>query len=204
MRGRIVQPMTTPNNKTPILIAIGGLSGTGKSTLARGIAASLPDTVMIDSDVTRKEMFGVPATERLPPECYSREASENLYAEMVRRTEKALADGKNVVVSATFGFYTARTEQENIAKAAGARFQGIWLQAKLDTLFDRVAKRTNDASDATVEILKKQAKYDQGIAFWPGINADQKPEDVLSQALVMLTPPANPAAPRADKNGPAA
>ena len=54
----------------PRLIAVGGLSGTGKSVLARALAphvAPAPGAVLIRSDVERKAMFGVAQTEKLPP-----------------------------------------------------------------------------------------------------------------------------------------
>ena len=52
----------------PVLVAIGGLSGTGKSALARALAPFLapePGAVVVRSDVERKILFGVDETERL-------------------------------------------------------------------------------------------------------------------------------------------
>ena len=46
------------------LVAIGGISGTGKSTLARALAPGLgaaPGAVVLRSDVIRKKLFGVGA-----------------------------------------------------------------------------------------------------------------------------------------------
>ena len=63
----------------PVLIAVGGLSGTGKSVLARVLAPDTlpaPGAVLLRSDVERKMLFGAAETERLPPEAYSAEATE--------------------------------------------------------------------------------------------------------------------------------
>ncbi|MDJ0930109.1 MAG: hypothetical protein QNJ43_03935 [Breoghania sp.] len=55
----------------PILVVVGGLSGTGKSTVARAIAPGLglpPGAVVLRSDVERKLLFDVETSEHLPPE----------------------------------------------------------------------------------------------------------------------------------------
>ena len=63
----------------PRLIAIGGLSGTGKSAVARAIAPSVgafPGAVHVRSDVERKRLFGVAPRERLPARAYAPEISD--------------------------------------------------------------------------------------------------------------------------------
>src|SRR6266540_3427902 len=60
--------------KSPRLIAIGGLSGTGKSALAHALAPELapdPGAVVLRSDVERKTLFGKDETERLPQDAYA-------------------------------------------------------------------------------------------------------------------------------------
>ncbi|MGH6918753.1 MAG: AAA family ATPase, partial [Geminicoccaceae bacterium] len=66
----------------PRLIAIGGVSGTGKSTLARALAPGLgarPGAVTLRSDVIRKKLFGVAPTDRLDREAYRQEVSIRVY-----------------------------------------------------------------------------------------------------------------------------
>ena len=65
---------SAPAPSRPCLVAIGGFSGTGKSTLALGLAPSVgavPGAVVIRSDVIRKRLFGVSPLDRLGPEGYS-------------------------------------------------------------------------------------------------------------------------------------
>src|SRR5690606_16109961 len=60
------------------VVAIGGVSGTGKSTLARSLAPSIgaaPGAVVLRSDVIRKRLCGVPESARLGPEGYTAEVS---------------------------------------------------------------------------------------------------------------------------------
>ncbi len=70
------------------LIAIGGLSGTGKSTLAAAIADRIgppPGARVLSSDRIRKRLHGVRAETRLPPEAYGAEISERVLRPSIRR-----------------------------------------------------------------------------------------------------------------------
>jgi aminoglycoside phosphotransferase family enzyme len=73
----------------PCLVAVGGFSGTGKSTLALGLAPSVgavPGAVVIRSDEIRKRLSSVSSLDRLGPEGYSSEMSERVYATVAERT----------------------------------------------------------------------------------------------------------------------
>lgn len=74
--------------EAPQLIAIGGLSGTGKSTLAAKIACHIgrvPDAVHLRSDLERKLLFGMEETHRLGAEGYSHDAPEQTYFQLLRK-----------------------------------------------------------------------------------------------------------------------
>src|SRR5262249_19587774 len=69
----------------PALIAIGGLSGTGKSAVARELApftGAAPGAVVLRSDTTRKRMFGRSELERLPPDAYRPEVTASVYTRL--------------------------------------------------------------------------------------------------------------------------
>jgi predicted kinase len=170
-------------NEKPLWITVSGLSGSGKSTLAKALAGALPNAVYIDSDRTRKQMFGYPVTKRLPPKAYTLKATLKLVDEMNRRIERHLDAGKTVVQSILVPTPQLRKKQEGYAVKLGVRFQGIWLKTNARTLFDRVAKRRHDASDARVELVEQQVKHPVGRMTWPVIDAGQKPQAVLKQAL---------------------
>src|SRR5690606_18644394 len=90
---------TTP----PCLVAIGGLSGTGKTTLAARLAPRIggpPGAVHLRSDVERKRLAGVGETHRLPPETYTRESASAVYARLNALAGRALAAGRSVVLDA--------------------------------------------------------------------------------------------------------
>jgi aminoglycoside phosphotransferase family enzyme len=72
----------------PALIAVGGLSGSGKSSLAMDLAPSVgavPGAVIVRSDEIRKQLSGVGLLERLGPESYGSEMSRRVYAALGER-----------------------------------------------------------------------------------------------------------------------
>jgi aminoglycoside phosphotransferase family enzyme/predicted kinase len=143
----------------PSLIAIGGRSGTGKSTLAASLAPSIgrpPGAINLRSDVERKRQFDVPETCRLPSSAYAPEISNRIYEALVKQAEAALRSGQSVIVDATFlGEFEANAVAE-VARRANAEFRGIWLEAPTGLLMRRLFSRSGDASDATPDVLRRQ------------------------------------------------
>ena len=114
------------------LLAIGGLSGTGKSTLARLLAPGLgpaPGAVILRSDVARKRLHGVAPGDRLPPEAYRKEASGAVYDALAARAAALVGAGHAAIVDAVFLDPKERAQIEAVAAAAGVRFDGLWLCA---------------------------------------------------------------------------
>ncbi len=103
----------------PILLAVGGLSGTGKSLLAREIAAELlpaPGAVVLRSDVERKAMFGIAEDDRLPQTAYAREVTAQVYAALIDKARRVIAAGHSAIVDAVFA---DAGERAAIEQAAG-------------------------------------------------------------------------------------
>jgi hypothetical protein len=158
----------------PMLVAIGGLSGTGKSVLARELAPEimpLPGAVVLRTDVLRKQLFGLGMTDRLPESAYRPEITEQIYELMLQRAVRALAQGHSVVADAVFADQRERDAIRDAASKLNVRFVGLFLAADLATRIDRVGRRERDASDATPEIAGAQEKYDLGTLNWSVINA---------------------------------
>jgi aminoglycoside phosphotransferase family enzyme/predicted kinase len=168
----------------PMLLCIGGFSGTGKSTAAAGIAPDLgaaPGAIHVRSDIERKILAGVAETDRLLPESYTRQASFEVYAACLARAERALAAGHSVVLDAVFAEEGERTAADELARRSKAQFAGVWLDAPPETLMTRIAGREGDASDATANIIGKQLGYDLGHLDWLRVDAGGTPEETLKR-----------------------
>jgi len=168
----------------PVLVAIGGLSGTGKSVLARAFAPSVlpqPGAVVLRSDVLRKQLFKVRETDRLPESAYRPEVTEEIYEILVQRAGRVLAQGHSVVVDAVFAHEAERAAVRDAARRQNVRFFGLFLIADLATRLSRVGRRERDASDATPGIAGLQESYNIGVVDWAVIDATGTPEQTLKQ-----------------------
>jgi uncharacterized protein len=173
----------------PLLIAVGGLSGTGKSVLARGLAPFIgpqPGAVVVRSDVLRKQLFEVQETEPLPADAYLPEVSERIYDALGQDAAHIVSQGHSVVVDAVFARETERAAIEDAARRLGVRFVGLFLVADLETRQNRVSRRGPDASDATAEVAGLQEKYDIGALDWAGIDASGSPQTTLKQCQIRI------------------
>jgi aminoglycoside phosphotransferase family enzyme len=156
-----------------VLVAVGGLSGTGKSTLSQELAAELgpePGARIARTDVLRKRMMGVAPETRLPPKAYTHAVSERVYAAFRDEAAAALAGGHAVIADATFVDPAERRAIEAVAARAGAPFLGFWLEAPAEVLRERVGGRRDDASDAGLAVLERQLTYDLGPISWRRID----------------------------------
>jgi aminoglycoside phosphotransferase family enzyme/predicted kinase len=173
----------------PKFIAVGGLSGTGKTRLARILAphiGPMPGAVIVRSDVERKALFGAGETDRLPGEAYTPQATERVYAVLQDKARRILAAGHPILVDAVFAQAQERAALAAAAKAANIPLRGLFLTADLATRIARVGARVRDASDADEKIARAQESYDLGRLDWTQINASGTPEDTLSRALAAL------------------
>lgn len=174
----------------PVLVAAGGLSGTGKSVLARGLAPRLPPcpgAVLLRSDVERKAMFGKAETEQLPPEAYGRDVTARVYATLCDKAGRVVAAGHSAVVDAVFANASERAEVMRVATSRSVGFHGLFLTANLATRLARVGARKGDASDADAKVVEQQQDYDIGaLGDWAAVDANGTPDDTLRHGRAAL------------------
>jgi uncharacterized protein len=174
----------------PKVLGIGGLSGTGKSLLARSLApflAPVPGALVLRSDVERKALYGVPAHERLPLRAYRAEVSESVYRTIIGKAGRLARAGHSAIVDAVFAKPDERTAVESAAAAAGVEFRGLFLTADLATRLHRIGERAPDASDADAEVARKQEEFPASAVTWKHIDASGSPAQTLATARVAIT-----------------
>ncbi|MDF2366207.1 bifunctional aminoglycoside phosphotransferase/ATP-binding protein [Sneathiella sp.] len=172
--------------KKPALVAIGGFSGTGKTTLASLLAGTLeqaPGFLHFRTDLERKALFNVPETERLAPSSYTQEVSDQVYAKLLRKARIGLKARQRIIVDAVFSKEREREDFESLAKELGVPFIGIWLEADEKVISARVEARKGDASDATPAVVHQQIERGVSGLTWHRINAGGTAADSLRQVL---------------------
>lgn len=175
----------------PVLVAIGGLSGSGKSTIARELAPQLPGPAgarLLRSDVIRKRsMARSPETVRAGRGTYTPERRAQTYRELGEHAVKAVSAGASVIADATFGVSSAR---EKLTRVKGASCHAFWLRLPLATRLARISGRGKDASDADVSVAIEQVEPCNLGDEWQVLDASCKVETVVHQILqVVATQP---------------
>lgn len=179
MAGQLLRPAA------PVIIAVGGLSGSGKSVLAHALAPAVgpvPGAVVIRSDEIRKALCGVDRLDRLGPEGYTEDVSRRVYAAVAERAARVARGGYAVVADAVFARPGDREVIENAATDAAVPFAGLWLEAPESVLLSRVEQRRNDPSDADAEIIRRQRSQDTGPIRWSRIDASGPAASALAKA----------------------
>jgi aminoglycoside phosphotransferase family enzyme/predicted kinase len=174
---------------TRCLIAVGGLSGTGKTTLASGLAPKFgapPGALHIRSDIERKKASGASEFTRLKQDSYSSAASAEIYQKLGELAEAGIRAGRCVIIDATFQREADRRGVALSAEQMEVPFAGLWLEGPVEILKIRVFRRRNDASDATATVVTAQAAEATGTIGWQRIDASGTRDSVMKAARVML------------------
>jgi aminoglycoside phosphotransferase family enzyme/predicted kinase len=139
------------------LIMMSGVSGSGKSTQARAIAAA-DQAIHLRSDVIRKHIAGVDLTER-NANIYTPELTAQTYSRLCELGIKLAQAGVTVILDAKYDRIALRQSVLEAATAANIPCEIIFCTAERTTLMDRLISRSaanQDVSDATVELLDQQ------------------------------------------------
>lgn len=169
----------------PALVAIGGLSGTGKTTLARALAPGLgpaPGAVILRSDALRKRLAGAEESQHLPESFYTPDHTAHIYAELAGQAGLVLDGHHGVICDAVYARPDQRQAVEEVARTAGVPFTGLWLVADQAVALERVRRRRGDASDATAQVVRRQAAYDLGEMRWEVIPASGDADETTAIA----------------------
>jgi uncharacterized protein len=152
------------------LLITSGVSGSGKTTVARALAESL-GAIHLRSDVERKRLHGLAATARtgagLGAGLYGPAASATTYARLAGLARALLPSGFPVIVDAAFLRRAERDALRDVARGAGAQFLIVACDAPPAVLRKRILARAvagKDASDATLAVLERQIAIRDSLA----------------------------------------
>jgi aminoglycoside phosphotransferase family enzyme/predicted kinase len=173
------------------LILVGGLPGTGKSTLAGRLADRLGG-VLLSSDRVRKELAGI-TPEALAAAAYERgiyspTSTERTYAELLTRAARLLERGESVILDAAW----TRGAYRDLARDVAARTHSSLIELRCETTTAvadaRLRHRHHDPSDADEHIARTLAAHADP---WPqatAIRTDSTPDGSVTQALTLIRP----------------
>jgi aminoglycoside phosphotransferase family enzyme/predicted kinase len=143
----------------PVVITVNGLSGTGKTSVARALASELGLRV-VSSDAVRQSLFG--AAKR-PSDygqgAYTEEANRQTYQKLIENARAKLREEGGVILDATFRHAEDRSLACELAAEAGAEWRLIECRLAPELVRERLAARAalkDGLSDATWETYLKQ------------------------------------------------
>ncbi|GAB4232813.1 MAG: bifunctional aminoglycoside phosphotransferase/ATP-binding protein [Stanieria sp.] len=137
------------------LILMSGLSGSGKSTVAKAIARKT-GAIQIRSDAVRKHLAGIALDAKGSDEIYSSEMSQRTYDRLLELGILLAKAGFTIILDAKYDLISLRETVIAAAKANQIPVQIIHCTAPLEVLRDRLSSRSGDISDATADLLASQ------------------------------------------------
>jgi uncharacterized protein len=149
------------------LIMLSGLSGSGKSTLGKRIAQQLGG-VHLRSDAVRKHLGGIPLLSKGDDSLYTPEMTAKTYQHVLALGAKLAAQGFIVILDAKYDRRSLRGAVVDLAADRGIPLQMIYCTAPVNVLLDRLAHRTGDIADATVDLLASQQ------AAWEDFTSEER------------------------------
>jgi aminoglycoside phosphotransferase family enzyme/predicted kinase len=189
--------------KRPLLVLVGGLSGSGKTRLASRLAPSL-GAIHLQSDVERKRLAGLPGSARtgspVQQGLYAPDVSMRTYEHLARCAEQVTDGGFPALVDATFGRREDRARFRALAARLGVPVRLLHCRASPEVLRRRVSQRHalgTDASEADLDVLRWQEAHAEPVGTDEGLAAleidttggDSRPSiDELTAALRTPTP----------------
>ncbi len=138
------------------LFLMSGLSGSGKSTVARQLAARI-DAIQIRSDAVRKHLAAIPLHQKGPKEIYSSEMTEQTYRRLLELGILLVQQGWSVILDAKYDRQSHRGMAISAAVEKNVPLQILHCTAPIEVICDRIRHR-QDITDATVDLITQQQK----------------------------------------------
>jgi predicted kinase len=152
----------------PRLLAIGGPIASGKSTLARALAAQL-EAELLSADALREALHREGSEGALLPGFSTR-----VYVELFARAAQELAQGRNVVLDGSFRTRELRARARELAAEQGATFRFVECRASLETCRERLRRREEETGHSGWLEM-----FEHFLPLWEPVSELDPPEHVI-------------------------
>ncbi|MEU2079853.1 AAA family ATPase [Streptomyces sp. NPDC013489] len=173
------------------LTLVGGLPGSGKSTLSGALADRLGVT-LLSSDRLRKDLAGIPADQPAAAPygegLYTPEWTARTYATLLEHAASLLERGESVLLDATWSNAAQRDAAQRMAERTGADLVALHCQAPDDVTSVRLDGRAAGPSDATLDVALAMAQREPPWSEAVVIDTSGPLEGAVSQALAAVRP----------------
>ena len=174
----------------PIVIACGGLAGSGKSRIAREIGGLInpgPGAIILRDVVIKKQITGLAPHQGFNKTVDSPVFERITYDVLCQQIKSALSAGASVVLDATFCTPEQREIVQRTAKQMKAPFIGLWMDAPLEVRKTRVWERNHTPKNPRKENeLACQLDVNTGPMDWHIIDTDMPKEKTMEQVIDVL------------------
>lgn len=179
------------SSSQPVLIACGGLSGSGKSRIAReigGLMNPAPGAVILRDDVVKKQINGCGVNEHFDRVFDTPIVEKVVYDVLRQQARTALKSGSCVIVDALFYNEKERVAIEELAKEMNVPFIGLWMDAPLSVRVDRIHARKRNPSNVTKRSeLEQQLSLETGDIQWNQVSTDKTREETVESVIKLLS-----------------
>lgn len=172
------------------LVAVGGLSGSGKSTVSQFLADRMP-ALHLNVDVLRKQMAGCPLNRNLlsvDQKGYTLQRHNEVHKTMMALAERMLRQGWPVIWDSPLLHEKIRREMFNLAKICQVPITGIFCYASPKVIAQRLeqtAPESRFASDVNLKVANKQ--FVKGTFLgWHQVNTDDLSKTALEKILTLV------------------
>lgn len=152
---QFTQIKTGKSGKSGKLILMSGLSGSGKSTVARTIARKI-GAIQIRSDAVRKHLAGIPLDQPGTDAIYTASMSQKTYDRLLELGVILAQAGYTVILDAKYDRLALRQPVITQAQEQNIPLQILYCTAPMTVLCDRLNQRQGDISDAGVDLINSQ------------------------------------------------
>jgi predicted kinase len=167
------------------VVAVGGVIASGKSTIAVALGLALGAPV-VESDRTRKHLLGVAPTEAVHDAewsgAYGSDATEQVYAELLRRARIVVESRRPIVLDASFRSEADRRAVRELAAELGVPFFFVECRVDHDVCRERLRARARGASISD----GREQIFEAFVARWEPVEELRSEEHIVVDTTLDL------------------